>query len=277
MGPWWEAYQPQRAVLSAGLASAEAPRVAVEMVQQAVEGTLDSFLGMEGDMEVREAAMAAASLCGQAAPLLDVQATPPQTAQQAPRADPLLAPVLLSAVLVVYLLLNGQMWPALLLALITILWLLLLLRQRGSKTAQQPRISEKRLLRALDNMMLEADRFLERVRQRAELQQARLPELDADVLDAVQMLAEAQRAGDGDYALKALPGLFAALLRKEVRMADYAPEHAEDFDLFPSVAAPRTIRPALYLDNALILRGQATQQVAPPKMGREDTDAAGNP
>lgn len=277
MGPWWEAYQPQRTLLSTKLAQAGTPQAAREAVEQVTEAALDAFLGIESNLEVREAAIAAASLCGQAAPLLEAQVSPKPSARQMPRLDPLLAPVLISAVLVIYLLLNGQMWPALLLALITVLWLLLLLRQRGQEPARHPQVSEKRLLRALDNMMLEADRYLERVRQLAEQQQAHLPELGTDVLEAVQMLAEAQRASDGAYALKALPGLFAALLRSDVRMADYTPEHAEDFDLFPSVAAPRTIRPALYLESALILRGQATQRVAQAQTGQEDADATENP
>lgn len=272
MGPWWEAYAPQREALDAQLVGSVRPEAAMEAAERAVDGTLDAYLGKESGLEVREAALYSANLLRQALPLLRVTPEIRPKSARFPKADPVYAPLLLSAVLIGYLFLNGQLWPALLSAVITVLWMLMLLRIRSARQPAQlgEQIARKGFLRTLDTLMLEVDRYLDRVRQTQEQAASRLPELDAEVLETVQMLAEAQRAGDGEYALKALPGLFAALLRKEVRMADFTPERAVDFDLFPSVAGTRTIRPALYLGETLVLRGQATQRVEGPALWEED-------
>lgn len=271
MGPWWQHYQPSRESLGAQLTGGVSAPQAQMWLQEALDATLESYLEEETEGELRAAAAYSAALTGEACTFLSaLPRQRPRAPGQRARANALWAPLLLSGVLIVYLFLSGVFWPALLTAVCTILWLVLLLRAReGSEQPEaEPTLSAPALLQTLDAMMLETDRWLTQLTQQGQLQAAaRLPALDEQVLEAVQMLAEAQGAGDGAYALKALPGLFAALLRKQVVLSDYRPERAEDFDLFPTVAAPRTIRPAVYLGEALVLRGQATQRVPGPEEG----------
>lgn len=269
MGPWWEIYQKKQAAMRAQTGETPSPEVATAVISQTMEDTLSEYLREERLIPVREAATATVA---EARELLGVlRATgrgdvPVQAKPDKKRffgLDPMILPLIPSAILLGYLFLNGQLWPALLCAVSVIFWLLSHLQGKSETRTAPEGLSGALLWRAVDGMMLETDRALERARmlhQRGAASQ--LPEMDGEILEAVQMLSEAQQAGDGAYALKALPGLFAGLLRKNVRLQSYDPEHAAAFDLFPGMRGGRTIRPAVYLEDKLILRGQATQVIS---------------
>lgn len=77
-------------------------------------------------------------------------------------------------------------------------------------------------------------------------------------LESVQQLWEAYEDGDGDYALKAVPLLLSELTGQQVTLRRYGEGADESFDLLPGLVSGRTIRPALYAGEKLLLRGQAT-------------------
>lgn len=77
-------------------------------------------------------------------------------------------------------------------------------------------------------------------------------------LESVQMLWEAYEDGDGDYALKAVPLLLSELSGQQVTLRRYGEGVDESFDLLPGLECGRTIRPALYAGDKLLMRGQAT-------------------
>ena len=80
-------------------------------------------------------------------------------------------------------------------------------------------------------------------------------------LESVQQLWEAYEDGDGDYALKAVPLLLSELTGQQVTLRRYGEGVDESFDLLPGLERGRTIRPALYAGDRLLLRGQATCEV----------------
>ena len=77
-------------------------------------------------------------------------------------------------------------------------------------------------------------------------------------LESVQQLWEAYEDGDGEYALKAVPLLLSELSGQQVTLRRYGEGADESFDLLPGLVSGRTIRPALYAGDKLLLRGQAT-------------------
>lgn len=77
-------------------------------------------------------------------------------------------------------------------------------------------------------------------------------------LECVQQLWEAYEDGDGEYALKTVPGLLSELSGQQVSMRRYGEGADESFDLLPGLVSGQTIRPALYAGEKLLLRGQAT-------------------
>lgn len=77
-------------------------------------------------------------------------------------------------------------------------------------------------------------------------------------LESVQQLWEAYEDSDGEYALKAVPLLLSELSGQEVTLRRYGEGVDESFDLLPGLVSGRTIRPALYAGDKLLLRGQAT-------------------
>lgn len=77
-------------------------------------------------------------------------------------------------------------------------------------------------------------------------------------LESVQMLWEAYEDGDGEYALKAVPMLLSELKGQQVTLRRYGDGADESFDLLPGLEQGRTIRPALYAGERLLVRGQAT-------------------
>ena len=86
-------------------------------------------------------------------------------------------------------------------------------------------------------------------------------ELPRPLLEGMQMLLEARLTDDGDYALKSIPRLSHALEGAGVEFSMYNGDNAMDFDLLASAQkGGNTIRPAVYSDGKLILRGQATTE-----------------
>ena len=74
----------------------------------------------------------------------------------------------------------------------------------------------------------------------------------------MQLLWEAYEDGDGEYALKAVPMLLSELAGQQITARRYGEGADENFDLLPGLQSGRTIRPALYAGDTLLLRGQAT-------------------
>lgn len=118
-----------------------------------------------------------------------------------------------------------------------------------------PQVTPEQLSRRLVYLLGEIDGQLEREETAAP---ADGPQLGAPLLEAVQMLLEAQLTGDAQYALKGVSPLADALTRQGIELILYAPDRAQDFDLLPAPVGGRTIRPALRQGGALLLRGQAT-------------------
>ena len=121
------------------------------------------------------------------------------------------------------------------------------------------RVNVYELMRMTDRLTQAMDDALEQAGQ----EQAALPgggdALTGDFITPVQMLMEAVYTHDGDYALKAVPQLEAALNGRGVELAEYSPEHRDWFELFPGTEPGLTIRPALVKDGKLLARGQATE------------------
>lgn len=77
-------------------------------------------------------------------------------------------------------------------------------------------------------------------------------------LESVQQLWEAYEDGDGEYALKAVPGLLSELAGQQITLRRYGEGTDEHFDLLPGLVSGQTIRPAMYAGEKLLVRGQAT-------------------
>ena len=118
----------------------------------------------------------------------------------------------------------------------------------------RPQAAPEQLARRLLYLLGEIDGQLEREQPAPE----EGPRLGAPLLEAAQMLLEAQLTGDAQYALKGVSPLADALTRQGIELVLYAPDRAQDFDLLPAPVGGRTLRPALRQGGALLLRGQAT-------------------
>lgn len=88
--------------------------------------------------------------------------------------------------------------------------------------------------------------------------QADAAPLSRALLESIQMLTEAQLQKDPDFALSAVPQLLRALEQQGVSMRLFSDGYESDFDLLPAAVGGETIRPAIMMGDALILRGQAT-------------------
>lgn len=126
--------------------------------------------------------------------------------------------------------------------------------ERRREPQAHPQVSPEQLVRRLSYLLREIDGQLESEAGNA----PGAPQLTGPLLEAAQMLLEAQLTGDAQYALKGIPSLADALTRQGIEMISYAPERAQDFDLLPAPVGGRTIRPALRQGGTLLLRGQAT-------------------
>jgi len=170
------------------------------------------------------------------------------------------------AVLTVWLMLEDMNVPAVLAAVLTaIAWLeTQVVYRRRLAVAAYSKVDKNELLRMLDRLMESMEYALEMGAQEAAVKETlpgdvERPQLTGGMLEPVQMLMEAVQTKDGDYALKALPGLMAALEEQGIKPVGYSKENEKYFDMYPGTEAGITIRPALLKDGRVIARGQATE------------------
>lgn len=189
------------------------------------------------------------------------------TADKITAALPMLG-ALIGAVLTAWLLIEDMYTPALLAtALTAVAWLeTQAVYRRRIAVAAEPRIDAHELLRMMDRMMEAIEDAVDQEaqsRKRLPPADSYLPEgqcaLTDDMLVPVQMLLEAGQSKDGAYALKALPQLRNALRRQGIEEVIYNEQTAAYFDMYPSIQAGITIRPALLKDGKILCRGQATE------------------
>lgn len=176
-----------------------------------------------------------------------------------------MAAMVVGAMLSVWLILEEMSVAAVLAAMLTaIAWLeTQVIYRRRLAVAAFSKVDKHELLRLVDQLMESMDDALEMSAQQAaserKLESGERPMLTGDVLGSVQMLMEAVQTGDGEYALKAVPALTAALMEQGIEAVNYSQENEEYFDLYPGTEKGITIRPALLKDGKVIARGQATE------------------
>lgn len=174
--------------------------------------------------------------------------------------------MVVGAVLTVWLMLEEMNGAALLSAVLTaIAWLeTQVIYKRRLAIAAYSKVDQHELLRLIDRLMESMDYALEMSGQEQTAAPVKgaegvRPALTGGVLEPVQMLLEAVQTGDGEYALKAVPALTAALMEQGIEIVNYSAENEEYFDMYPGTEAGITIRPALLRDGKVIARGQATE------------------
>lgn len=180
-----------------------------------------------------------------------------------------MAAMAVGAVLSVWLILEEMRVAAVLAAMLTaIAWLeTQVIYRRRVAVAAFSKVDRHELLRLVERLMESMDYALEMSAQEAaaasekKLESGERPMLTGDMLGSVQMLMEAVQTGDGEYALKAVPALTAALMEQGIEAVKYSPENEEYFDLYPGTEKGITIRPALLRDGKVIARGQATEEM----------------
>lgn len=180
-----------------------------------------------------------------------------------------LSAMVVGAVLTVWLMLEDMNVPAVLAAVLAgIAWMeTQVVYRRRVAVAAFGRVDKNELMRHVDRLMESMDYSLEMCVQEkkalAEGSRAACPEgtevTAQGLLGPVQMLLEAAQTQDGEYALKAVPSLAAALSEQGVEAVYYSRENEQYFDFFPGTEAGLTIRPALMKEGKLLARGQATE------------------
>jgi len=175
-----------------------------------------------------------------------------------------MAAMAVGAALTVWTILEKLTGPALLaVALTAIAWLeTQVVYRRRVGVAARPKINVYELMRLFDRLVESLEDALEMSAQEkgAQISDAGAT-LDNAFLEPVQMLLEAANTQDGDYALKALPALLAALQAQGIETVAYCQEKQSCFDMYPGIEAGVTIRPALMRDGKGIARGQATEEM----------------
>lgn len=118
-------------------------------------------------------------------------------------------------------------------------------------------VDAQALLSSMEGVCVVMDRLLAQEEEQSQ-QGGQRPQWTQEQLSAVQMLWEAMRTGDGEYALKAVPQMLDALERQELELVLYTPEQARYFEMIPAEIGGQTIRPALVSGKTLLARGQVT-------------------
>ena len=176
--------------------------------------------------------------------------------------------MVVGAVLTVWLMLKDMNVPAVLAAVLTgIAWMeTQVVYRRRVAVAAFGRVDSNELMRLVDRLMESMDYSLEMcVQEKAALpggEKAASTQENVTaqgMLGPVQMLLEAAQTQDGEYALKAVPSLAAALREQGIETVYYSRENEQYFDMFPGTEAGITIRPALMKEGKLLARGQATE------------------
>ena len=126
------------------------------------------------------------------------------------------------------------------------------------------------VLRTLDKAAGTMDRKLEDVlaesRAREEAARAQASPADTLALDEQTVhligdLLEAERAENGEFALRQLKKVTPWLRGRGIEPVEYSAERADLFELLPTKRESSTQRPALVRDNRLLLAGRATEHV----------------
>lgn len=133
--------------------------------------------------------------------------------------------------------------------------------QSASVDMRATRVNAYELMRLLDRLMQGLEEQIEQLGHREAALPGDAPRVTGELLAPIQMLMEAVYTGDGDYALKAVPFLTAALDEQGLRLVEYSPQTSACFDLFPGTQPDLTIRPAVLQGDKVLARGQATQAV----------------
>ncbi|MGI6172423.1 MAG: hypothetical protein ACOYI8_00815 [Christensenellales bacterium] len=120
-----------------------------------------------------------------------------------------------------------------------------------------PAIDTDETLRRFESLLLAIDRAMDELAPDA-ADQRKLPQ---GLMEAIQMLKEAQLTRDGAFALRTIPQMESALVREGIVMVPYSNETRQYFDLLPAPEGGHTIRPALMQNGVLIARGQATIRI----------------
>lgn len=177
-----------------------------------------------------------------------------------------IAAMVVGAVLTAWMILEEMNVPAVLaVALTMIAWLeTQVVYRRKLGVAARAKINEYELLRMMDRLMESLEDAIEMSAQEQKVDSSRadaMPVLSGRMLEPFQMLLEAAQTQDGDYALKAIPALRAAMQEQGIEELLYCEEKKECFDMYPSTEGGITIRPALVKDGNVVMRGQATEQM----------------
>ena len=213
--------------------------------------------------QLLRAAMAKGELVMQAEPAMKKRESMPERLRRMARP----AGIFLLGALAVYELIDGQM----LFALLQLLGANLLLFGGAAKPEEQaqmcargiPCADGEALIRALrelcqavdicvsDLMLLEKDAGAARLSGTA----------DDAMLDLLTALMEAKASGRAELAMRSLSQAEQYLHMLGVELIHYDAEHAQLFDVLPTMGEARTIRPAMIKDGRMIRRGVAALQM----------------
>lgn len=272
MGEVSGCYESRRAEFTRALAACADAREAADCAALLLERLKRDYFELESDRFLRAEAdrlfgvAAQAILCVGAVRTADVRLPPPVARGAASGLRKALAhaPGIACDLLAAWLLVIGQSAPALLALAAALLthYSALHPQERGTMPAvgATPRADAEEMARRVSRAVARLDQALEDARQEHErraLLPGERPVLSEDMWPAVQMLYEAAYTRDGDYALKAIPRLDAALGAQGVAAVPYSPEHRACFDLLPTAGEGATIRPAMLKDGKLVARGEA--------------------
>ncbi|MEA4899820.1 MAG: hypothetical protein VB067_03185 [Christensenellaceae bacterium] len=256
-------YAGRAAEAEAAFAACADVRAAAERAASLMDALADERALEEADAAARARAHAAcraakaALMCLESATQADVRMVAERPERERSGVKDLLryAPAGLTLLLAAWLYLSGQPWPASLALAAAALWALTAHR-RPDAAPVRPEVTTKADARELSRRMAHLCREIDALCVRPEVSSA--APVGAPLLEAMQMLLEAEKTGDGAFALKSVPQLTDALQRTGVRFARYGDADPNDFDPLPARTGGTTVRPAVYQDGALVLRGQVT-------------------
>ena len=205
------------------------------------------------------------SVTGAGVNILKEEHTGPRVQDKLIALLPVLA-IVVGAALTVWLILEELNVPAAMaVAMTAIAWLeTQVVYRRRVAVAAYSKVDRNELLRLLDRLMESVDYAVEMSAQSVQPERlggAEQPALTGGVLEPVQMLLEAAQTRDGEYALKAVPALAAALMEQGIEVVDYSKETEAYFEMYPGTEEGITIRPAMLKDGKLLARGQATERM----------------
>ena len=270
-----EAFRVNQAALLTALKSASSLSEADVAIQMAFERTAATLAQSEADETTRQRVQAVLAVAKQSGIFLkSVRAEGRLTAaSQAETADPakkdpkqygLYAGLILLAFLAVYEIINGK-WMFALLAVIAVLLMKIgqdALQPRDSmpkwRAEGQAKIDPEAAVHAVEEMCRSIDiavTDLSLIDREYSVRAAGSQE-DA-MLDFMSALLEARESGREDLVMESAGEAETALRRLGIDAVSYTPEHADLFDLLPTIGEARTVRPALISGEHVLRRGVA--------------------